>query len=145
MRTKAAIPTLALVLMACFAFSIVPADDNGTLKVSVPFAFTAGETKLPSGAYSVLLDPTSVHLVNVDNPKLTATVSTFPGQAPETPGTSLVFHVYGDHRYLSEIHVANGLQLEAVRTGGELQMEKKFGSPSHQSITEPAATVLPAK
>ncbi len=96
-----------------------------TAVANIPFEFTVQNTTLPAGAYSLApLNQTSgvVEIMNSDTGKAIA-VLTMPSDRtrPQTP--KIVFHVYGDRYFLSEIRTPNGRQgyVKPSRTERELQ------------------------
>lgn len=74
-----------------------------TLRVTVPFEFVAGTTSFPAGQYTVLPSNNVVQIRNDSNAKGAMMLSNGV-IGHHAPGIAqLVFHVYGDQYFLSQI------------------------------------------
>lgn len=101
----------ALLLGTLITFSGQPAvaQQSLQLKANIPFEFYAGEKLMPAGAYRV--EHLGSRIVRLSNSQ-TYEVSTFFTVAASNPGgnsddTKLVFKVYGDEMFLSEMWWGN--------------------------------------
>jgi hypothetical protein len=90
------------IVIATFALLASAVAQTGTIRVSVPFNFTVGTQTLVAGAYNASVNGSLLQLARVDGPGI-AIASTNPtGGGPNQNVTPrLVFHCYGNHRFLS--------------------------------------------
>jgi len=115
--------TTIAALMFALTLAGVPtrAQQSDVMKITVPFAFSVGNTTLEAGTYRVLRPfgtPGTYQLRNVDSGDTAAVTSPATIQ-DETPGRAkLVFHVYGGEYFLSQIWMpasSAGTELAASR------------------------------
>jgi hypothetical protein len=94
-------------LMAFSALGVslagVPAFAGESLRVSVPFAFTAGKTSLPAGDYTVYEDEDN-HLLTIRGDKGSILLLGTPGTTAAT--TALGFQRTGKGYALTSVHSA---------------------------------------
>jgi hypothetical protein len=111
-----------LLITGIAALSVTPslAQSSVDLKANVPWAFNAGNTRLPAGEYVIKGGTGSqvVRIQNVDTKQsallLTmASINSDPNRPPV-----LLFHKYGDKCYLSSVTMAFG------QSGREFGMTK---------------------
>ena len=99
-----AVIALAMVLAGC---SSPEGSASGpmTLQVTVPFAFYAGESKLPAGRYLATPAGTEALLLApaTGNGRTRVAVTQWLSANHGHPACGLVFHRYGDDSLLSEI------------------------------------------
>ncbi len=96
-----------------------------TAVANIPFEFTVQNATLPAGAYSLAqLNQTSgvLKIMNNDTGKA-ITVLTMPSNRTRPETAKIVFHVYGDRYFLSEIRTPSDRQgyVKPSRTERELQ------------------------
>lgn len=115
------------VAFALFVLLTSAVAQTGTIRVSVPFAFTVGSQALAGGDYTVSSSGSLLRLARIDGPGV-ATVSTnLTGGGPnENLTPRLIFHCYGNRRFLSVAWIgemnqghelyASAAELEFART-----------------------------
>ena len=102
LRTLMAFSALSLSLAALPAFG----GELETLRVSVPFAFTAGKTNLPAGDYTVY--ESDAHLLTIRGEKGSVLILGTPGSEAEEDKCALSFQ-----------HTDKGYALKAVHSAGK--------------------------
>jgi hypothetical protein len=80
----------------------VSAGELETLRVSVPFPFTAGRAVLPAGDYTV--SENNAHLLMIRGEKTSAMVLGSPGSGPGDERSSLAFRRTDDGYSLEAVH-----------------------------------------
>ncbi len=107
---------------------------------SVPFAFTAGSTKLPAGSYVIrVLDIEDPHVLTIADKsgKVEVLINTQAARVDQPPAkTDLVFDKVGDREFLSQIWLEgmrDGYQVEKSRI--QLKLEKNGAKPQSHRIT----------
>lgn len=88
-----------------FALSVLLGSaiaQTGAVRVTVPFDFTIGKQAMAAGDYKVSVSGSLLEVARIDGPG-TATVSTnlTGGGSNQNVSPRLVFHCYGNHRFLS--------------------------------------------
>ena len=114
--TTRTIAMLGLFVVLAFAFVSAQAQVSGKMKVSIPFDFTAGNTKLTAGEYTI--DRYSnriliVRAVNYDKDLFVFVPFTVTRTERDVAG-KLVFHRYGNEYFLAENWRANDSTGSAV-------------------------------
>lgn len=105
MRSIPFVIVLVTSLLTLAAFTPAPAPLATPLRVDVPFAFTAGNTTLPAGRYTVKrnLVPLLVTVRSADEKvRTTLLMLGVKGRGPEQGG-QVVFRLYGYDRFLGEV------------------------------------------
>jgi hypothetical protein len=102
LRTLTAFSALSLSLAAVPAF----AGELETLRVTVPFAFTAGKTNLPAGDYTVY--ESDSHLLTIRGEKGSILILGTPGSEVEEDKCALSFQ-----------HTDKGYTLKSVHSAGK--------------------------
>jgi hypothetical protein len=98
-----------LLLASLFVFSMIAAQTvqaQQSLVVNVPFDFTAGNTALPAGEYSVQKwgKDATVLLIQRADQSASVIIPTMAAISSERQSESkLVFHRYGDRYFLSQV------------------------------------------
>lgn len=90
-----------------------------TVKVAVPFEFTAGEKSFPAGDYVLVCTPTSVDLRNARGQRLVALFHHSVQSQGMSPSTRLVFTTSAGGHDLQQIWLAGsnyGYELPASKT-----------------------------
>jgi hypothetical protein len=107
---------------------------------NVPFAFTAGSTRLPAGSYTIrVLDIQDPYVLKVADKsgRVEVLVSTEAAHVDQMPTkTELVFDKVGDREFLSQIWVdgsSDGYQVEKFRI--QLKLEKSGAKPQSHRVT----------
>lgn len=93
------------------------AQQSQPLKATIPFQFYAGNKLMPAGEYRVSLSDNVVRLARTDS---VGNVFFFVVGAPrETKDVSprIIFHVYGDQKYLSELWWGENGSIELPSAG----------------------------
>lgn len=82
-------------------------DDSREMRVNVPFDFAAGKVELPAWTYIIERGSAEgVFLLRDAAYETRAVLLAGPGSAAAEPGKgTLVFHRYGDRRFLSQIQL----------------------------------------
>src|SRR5687768_4934743 len=106
----------------------VQAQSGYTIKVDIPFDFTAGETSLRAGIYAIKLTSENVLLVrSIDGKKsvlVLARQATEP-RSRQKPGR-IIFNRYGDRYFLSQAWVRGAdLGVELNLSGAERRLAKE--------------------
>jgi hypothetical protein len=131
-------PLLTLILLG----SIVPVTAGiqiiNRVTFSTTFPFTAGNTKLPAGSYSIrpLDDDSEIMEISSADGKTSALFETMTAELPRTPSKGeVVFKKYGDSYVLSEIYEPGSkLGAMTIKSHAERQHAKKSGAPTKESV-----------
>jgi hypothetical protein len=102
---------LSLLIALVFALTIYPAKAHaqiiGNLEVNIPFAFHAGNTKLPAGNYRIhMLDNSDLTIVEISSAdgSTSALFEVQEAEANSTPAkTELIFNKYGNRYFLAQL------------------------------------------
>ena len=118
-----------LMIAVVFAslFLLAPAfAQTVPIRVTVPFDFTVGDQRLPAGEYRVaILNDSALRVLRMDGSSVASVVTTYINGGPnQDPTPKLVFHRYGDRRFLSQVWTgeagrelfASASELEYART-----------------------------
>ena len=99
---------------------------TGAIRVSVPFAFTAGKRTMPAGDYRVTVNGSFLQLMNVDAKAVSNMMTNYTGGGPnENQAPRLVFHCYGSHRFLTEAWVGEtALGHEFAQSSAERELAR---------------------
>jgi hypothetical protein len=115
--------------------------------VNVPFEFTAGDTKLPAGEYTVG-KPSSdspVLLIARTDRSEAILVPSNAAQANEAPSDSkLVFHKYGDRYFLAQVWTAGSAHgRELMKSSAEKEMALSTRNEKPEQVTLVASLISP--
>src|SRR5580704_13044625 len=119
---------LSLVAAVIAAVTVTPAAAQAfhIIKVDVPFCFSSGAGEFPAGKYTIepVNEGGTVILIRSENGKAIGTLMGSSAQvlSPKNE-TSVVFHRYGDHYFLSQVWTVG------TTTGIEIaksSMERRF-------------------
>jgi hypothetical protein len=102
---------LSLLIAIVFALTIYPTKAHaqiiGDLEVNIPFAFHAGNTKLPAGNYRIhMLDNTDLTVMEISSAdgSTSALFEVQEAEANSTPAKSeLIFNKYGNRYFLAKL------------------------------------------
>lgn len=98
---------ISLALIAAVALitapSAVKAQTSDTeVAANIPFTFQVGSSHYAAGIYTLQL---MRHVLTIQGRSASGMMEVFPESTNHPPATSvLVFHRYGDHYFLSELH-----------------------------------------
>jgi hypothetical protein len=115
--------------------------------VNVPFEFTAGDTKLPAGEYTVgksSSDSPVLLIARTDRSEAILVNSNAAQSREPQTDSKLIFHKYGDRYFLSQVWSAGssaGRQLMKSRAEKEVALSARNGKP--EEITLVASLVSP--
>jgi hypothetical protein len=121
-RMLAATGLVALSIGSPFVLNAQSTDTTTT----VPFAFTAGTTSLPSGAYRVSMLPGHRDAVMIkarDHGVFVLSQPAGPSRTDNTP--RLVFHRYDDQYFLREIRLPDNLGFSIPVTEAEIDAAER--------------------
>ena len=102
---------LSLLMVLLFALTICPSKAHaqiiGNLEVNIPFAFHAGNTKLPAGNYRIhMLDNSDLTIMEISSAdgSTSALFEVQEAEANSTPAkTELIFNKYGNRYFLAQL------------------------------------------
>ena len=131
MKKQNLIPLLAMVLMLAVGVAYAQLPSPGTVKVSIPFSFTANQVAMPAGDYTVKNSGSAgVLLISSDDASQHGLISTTSVESnSRSTQTKLIFHRYGDQYFLSQVWVrgeASGRELPKTRAEKELMARSSF-------------------
>jgi hypothetical protein len=96
-----------LVLLGISAAAAAFSPGSTSLRIKIPFDFTAGNQMLPAGVYNVSSLGTDLSMLQIKNQNLhrgIAIVRTVSKEANDhNPDSRLVFNRYGDQYFLSQV------------------------------------------
>lgn len=126
-----------LLLSAVFAMFVLlnPAfAQTGAMRVSVPFAFTAGNRTMPAGDYRVAVNGAYLQLMSIDAKSASNMLTNYTGGGPnENQAPRLIFHCYGSHRFLTEAWVGEtDMGHELAKSSAERELARS--TPADQNI-----------
>ena len=127
-----------LTAVTLLALAMVPATQAQTymLKVSIPFDFLVGETRLAAGEYHVKSVSQYTTMIQSLDARASATALTSAASAGKISDVGkLVFNQYGDQYFLSKIWVP------ASDTGRELP-KSKLEREVARNMSKPGPTVV---
>ncbi len=116
----------ALFVATCISSSSASAQAN-SLRASIPFNFTVGQTYLEAGTYTVTTSASSP-IVHLSSQEKSLQVMSM-GQRDWTGtrvGSKLVFHLYGNQYFLSEILRGGSEDVRFVPTKAEKQAKQQL-------------------
>lgn len=138
MRNTSRKSLLVLILMGWLLPSGMEAQIAGQAKFSTTFPFTAGNTKLPAGTYTIkrMLDEEEVLEISSADGKTSAMFETLLTELPrQADRGEIVFKKYGDSYVLSEIHNRGARYgAMAVKTHAERQLATKSSTSTKETV-----------
>ena len=103
----ATILSLVVALTITFAAAPAAADSFGSIRVDVPFDFTANHSILPAGKYTIRsagMNSTDVIQITSEDGKTSVFLSTHSAQSAQFKDkTVVIFHRYGDQYFLHQV------------------------------------------
>ncbi len=130
------------VASAVFALAFVSFANAQTMRISIPFGFSAGEKVLPAGEYRVELNRLShrIALSHVDGTEgCYLPVKAFTGSGAPEQG-SLVFNQYGDRYFLSQVN-ARGAGMGASVFSDRAEREIARTQARVRKVVTPASSM----
>jgi len=121
--------------------------DAGKIKANIPFDFTAGKIKLPSGTYTV--DRGVVRgllLIRAEDRKKNVFVSFIGGQTSKNQSQAkMVFHRYGNQYFLSQVWDEGGTEaMQLPETRAERELARHYNLLA-QNNAEPETVIVLAQ
>ncbi len=121
---------VALVLVPALVLAWAPtraaAETSDRLNVTIPFGFVVGQTLLPAGQYQVKAsdtNPSVVWLISPDRQHVANVGTQWGGSPSRGSEPKLLFKVYGDTHFLSEVRIPGEDGRMVALTRGEVQTE----------------------
>ena len=111
------------ILLASFILLTQAVAQTGEARVNIPFKFSVANHTLPAGDYHVAVNGSVLQVKNIDGSSAAHAMTIYTGGGPNQDLTPrLVFHRYGEHRFLAEVWIGEvnmGHQLFA--SAGEIE------------------------
>ena len=145
---------LSLVVAMTITFASAPAaaDSLGSIRVDVPFEFSAGQRVFPAGKYTIRQAGVSANgLIQIrsEDDKASVFLSTHYAQSVQSRDESaLIFHRYGDQYFLFQVWaVGETIGLEMPKSSMERQAARGIEANKGQSARsgEPAEVIIVAR
>ena len=144
---------LSLVVALTITFAAVPAaaDSFGSIRVDVPFEFSAGHSVFPAGKYTIqpagVISKGVIRITSEDG-KTSGVLLTISAESIESKDeTALIFHRYGDQYFLFQVWVVGDtIGLEIPKSSTERQAVRAVEADKGQSARsdEPAEVIIAA-
>ena len=135
MKTARTLISICLLVTAAAVFAQTTPSQR-LMKVNIPFAFSAGDVKLPAGQYLLYtISPGwGIRFATIDG-KHNAFVNTLPNY-PSNPSENsrLVFHKYGNEYFLEQVWT-NGDELVRSPLPSKKAMEIARSGVAQQTFT----------
>jgi hypothetical protein len=135
--------TRALVIAALMALAVMVsarvAQAQESMVVNIPFDFTAGNSTLPAGEYTVKMSGAQHTLILIDRKDATASVfvsSNAASSAEPQSESKLIFNRYGDRYFLSQVwnaEYSTGRQL--LKSAREKEMAQVAKNETQGQVT----------
>jgi len=145
---------LSLVVALTITFAAVPADADsfGSIRVDVPFDFTADSSILPAGKYTISSAGVNgngvIRITSADN-KASVFLSTHSAQSLKSKDeTVVIFHRYGDQYFLFQVWASgDNIGSEIPKSSIERQAARAIEVNKGQSAGtgEPAEVIISAR
>ena len=103
---------MTALLMALTAVAAQAQTSQNRQKFTVPFDFAVGKTVLPAGEYTVFAENATIRLRRDDGKGNAVALSQRIVRENTINKVKLTFHRYGDHLYLSQVLLADGIGRE---------------------------------
>jgi hypothetical protein len=144
---------LSLVVALTITFAAVPsaADSFGSIRVDVPFEFSAGHSVFPAGKYTIRpagVNTNGVIRIISEDGKTSGVLLTNSAQSVQSKDESVViFHRYGDQYFLFQVWaVGDTIGLEIPKSSMERQAARAIDVNKGQSRSgEPAEVIIAAR
>jgi hypothetical protein len=145
---------LSLVVALTITYAAVPAaaDSIGSIRVDIPFEFSAGHGVFPAGKYTIRpagVNTNGLIRITSEDGKASVFLSTHHAQSVEPRNESaLIFHRYGDQYFLFQVWtVGETVGLEIPKSSMERQAARGIEANKGQSAKsgEPAEVITVAR
>jgi hypothetical protein len=141
---------LGLVVALNITFAAVPAaaDSFGSIRVDVPFEFSAGHSIFPAGKYTIRqagVNSNGAIWITSDDDKTTGVLLTNSAQSVQPRDESVViFHRYGDQYFLFQVWaVGDTIGLEIPKSSMERQATRAVEvNKGHSARSGESANVI---
>ncbi|MEO8659325.1 MAG: hypothetical protein ABI693_12695 [Bryobacteraceae bacterium] len=123
--------------LAALLTAALPLSALAPVKATVPFAFEAGNVKLPAGTYIVSRSSNghSITVESVGKPGAIMLPVINSGNVAASKSPRLVFERLGDHYRLSDVKVAGGVESSSIaRDKKQSLVAKQMGSTSYVEV-----------
>ena len=147
----ATILSLVVALTITFVAAPAAADSFGSIRVDVPFEFSAGSSVFPAGKYTIRpagVNTNGVIRITSEDGKTSGVLLTNSAESIESKNeTALIFHRYGDQYFLFQVWVVGDtIGLEIPKSSMERQATRAVEVNKGQSARsgEPAEVILAA-
>ena len=141
---------LVVALTITFAGASAAADSFSSIRVDVPFDFTAGQSIFPAGKYTIRPAgwiKSAVIRITSEDGKASAFLSTHSAQSVQSRDV-VIFHRYGDQYFLFQVWaVGEAIGLEIPKSSMERQAARSIEANKGQSARsgEPAEVIIVAR
>jgi hypothetical protein len=101
----ATLSSLVVALTITFAVAPAAADSSVSIRVDVPFNFTAGHSIFPAGKYTIQpagWNNSAVMRITSEDGKASASLSTYSAESVQSRDV-VIFHRYGDQYFLFQV------------------------------------------
>lgn len=144
---------LSLVVALTITSAVAPAaaDSSDSIRVNVPFDFTADHSILPAGKYTIRsagVNFNGVIRITSDDGQATVFLLTHSAQSIQSRDeTVVIFHRYGDQYFLFQVWaIGDTIGSEIPKSSLERQAERGIDNEKGQSASaEPAEVVIAAR
>ncbi len=130
-----------LAIVGLFILLTPAIAQTGAARVNVPFDFTVANQKLAAGDYTVAINGSTLQMTGLDGKGVAHAMTVYIGGGPNEDLTPrLIFHRYGDRRFLAEVwlgQINKGHQLFASAS------EVEYARNTKQESVTVAASQLP--
>jgi hypothetical protein len=97
------------IVVALFVLLTSAFAQNGTVQATIPFAFTVGKQTLPAGHYWVSINGPTLRVTRPGGHEYAMMITArIGGGVNDDERSRLVFHRYGDRRFLSQAWIDGG-------------------------------------
>ena len=133
-------------LFLTLAVASVHAQSRTKIEATIPFDFTAGETNLKAGVYSVKFISHNALLLRSADGKKSAIIVAPRAVAGDTKNAErMVFHRYGDRYFLAQVwmlRTESGRELD--RSSAERRLAKEFAvAKSNKKLKKVEVAAVP--
>lgn len=131
---KQAYPIIgALVVTTLFAFSTARAQSASRSVADIPFAFSAGNQKLPAGKYVITATDAKIQRLRSVDGRYSTVLQMQAVRGKVQESGRLVFHRYGDLYFLAQTWTpADDTGLEAAKSRAERAAERELVGSSRK-------------
>jgi hypothetical protein len=107
------VTTILALVMAVTAISAQAQTSLNTKKFTVPFEFNVGDKVLPAGEYTVLVENQVIRMRKNDGKANASAIAQRTVRSSRVNNeVKLTFRLYGDHAYLSQVLLPDGVGRE---------------------------------